>query len=89
MRLKLKIWIVIMLCSLTFGLAKVSARTNSVEFPAGLPWINVTEPLTMQQLKGKVVLLDFWTYGCVNCIHVIPDLHKLEQKYGKDRKSVV
>ncbi|RVT46788.1 redoxin domain-containing protein [Rheinheimera sediminis] len=82
MRFKLMIWIVVMSCSLTFGLAKASARTNSVEFPAGLPWLNVTQPLTMQQLKGKVVLLDFWTYGCVNCIHVIPDLHKLEQKYG-------
>lgn len=82
MRFKLLFWIFIMACSLTFGLAKASARTNSVEFPAGLPWLNVTEPLTMQQLKGKVVLLDFWTYGCVNCIHVIPDLHKLEQKYG-------
>ena len=76
MRFKLIIWIFIMACSLTFGLAKASARTNSVEFPAGLPWVNVTEPLTMQQLKGKVVVLDFWTYGCVNCIHVIPDLHK-------------
>lgn len=82
MRLKLMIWIFVMLCSLTFGLAKASARTNSVEFPPVLPWLNVTEPLTMQQLRGKVVLLDFWTYGCVNCIHVIPDLHKLEQKYG-------
>lgn len=82
MRFKLILWIFIMACSLTFGLAKASARTNSVEFPAGLPWVNVTEPLTMQQLKGKVVLLDFWTYGCVNCIHVIPDLHKLEHKYG-------
>jgi len=33
-------------------------------------------------LKGKVVLLDFWTYGCINCIHIIPDLKKLEAKYA-------
>jgi DNA-binding beta-propeller fold protein YncE len=32
-------------------------------------------------LKGKVVLLDLWTYGCINCIHIIPDLKKLEAKY--------
>jgi DNA-binding beta-propeller fold protein YncE len=35
-------------------------------------------------LKGKVVLLDFWTYGCINCIHIIPDLKKLEAKYDKN-----
>jgi thiol-disulfide isomerase/thioredoxin len=32
-------------------------------------------------LRGKIVLLDFWTYGCINCIHIIPDLKKLEAKY--------
>jgi len=51
-------------------------------FPAGLDWINTGgKPVTIQELKGKVVLLDFWTYGCVNCFHVIPDLEKLEAKY--------
>ncbi|MFC4653555.1 MULTISPECIES: thioredoxin-like domain-containing protein [Rheinheimera] len=88
MRLKLMVWIVIMIGSLAFGLQKVAARTNSVDFPTSLPWLNVSQPLTMQQLRGKVVLLDFWTYGCVNCLHVIPDLHKLEQKYG-DKLAVI
>ena len=36
----------------------------------------------MKGLRGKIVLLDFWTYGCINCQHILPDLHKLEQKYG-------
>ncbi|NDJ76022.1 MAG: redoxin domain-containing protein [Chloroflexi bacterium] len=35
----------------------------------------------MEALRGKVVLLDFWTYGCINCIHVIPDLKRLEAEY--------
>jgi thiol-disulfide isomerase/thioredoxin len=34
-----------------------------------------------QDLKGKVVLLDFWTYCCINCMHVLPDLEFLEKKY--------
>ena len=52
-------------------------------FPAGLEWINTEgEALTLEDLEGKVVLLDFWTYGCINCYHVIPDLKKLEEKYG-------
>jgi len=51
------------------------------EFPVGLDWLNTNTPLTLAQLKGKVVLLDFWTYGCINCIHVIPDLKRLEAEY--------
>lgn len=52
------------------------------EFPTGLDWINTGgKPVTIAQLKGKVVLLDFWTYGCINCFHVIPGLKKLEAKY--------
>ncbi|HEX9545641.1 MAG TPA: thioredoxin-like domain-containing protein, partial [Pyrinomonadaceae bacterium] len=45
-------------------------------------WLNTDKPLSLAALKGKVVLLDFWTYGCINCIHIIPDLKKLEQKYA-------
>lgn len=33
------------------------------EFPAGLDWINTSGPLTLQQLRGKLVLLEFWTFG--------------------------
>lgn len=52
------------------------------EFPPDLEWINVPAPLTMQALRGKIVLLDFWTYGCINCIHMIPVLEQLEARYG-------
>jgi len=51
------------------------------EFPRGLDWLNVEAPLSMAALRGKVVLLDFWTYGCINCIHIIPDLERLESEY--------
>lgn len=51
------------------------------EFPLGLEWLNVSEPLTMAALRGKIVLLDFWTYGCINCIHMIPVIERLEEKY--------
>lgn len=36
----------------------------------------------IQDLKGRVVLLDFWTYCCINCMHVLPDLEFLEKKYS-------
>jgi thiol-disulfide isomerase/thioredoxin len=47
-------------------------------------WLNVTRPLTADDMKGRLVLLDFWTYGCINCIQIIPDLKALENKFGDD-----
>lgn len=52
------------------------------EFPGGLTWFNVDQPLTIADLKGKAVLLDFWTLGCINCQDIIPDLTKLEGEFG-------
>ncbi len=60
----------------------------AIEFPSHLQWLNVERPLTLKDLRGKVVILDFWTYGCVNCIHIMADLEKLELKYG-DRIAVI
>ncbi|MBI4221422.1 MAG: redoxin domain-containing protein, partial [Planctomycetes bacterium] len=54
------------------------------ELAGGTAWFNVSEPLTIPDLKGKVVLLDFWTYCCITCMHIIPDLRKLETKYSKE-----
>ena len=54
------------------------------EFPPGLDWLNTDQPLTLEALRGKVVLLDFWTYGCINCIHIIPDLKRLELEYPNE-----
>lgn len=56
-------------------------RITAPDFPAGLDWINVDEPLSIRDLRGKIVLLDFWTQGCINCIHVIPDLKRLEREF--------
>ncbi len=47
----------------------------------GVAWIKTAGPLSLKDLKGKVVLLDFWTLCCINCIHIMPDLAKLEKKY--------
>ncbi len=44
-------------------------------------WLNVSAPIGIEQLRGKVVLLDFWTYGCINCMHVLRDLKTLEQRF--------
>lgn len=49
----------------------------------GVDWIN-SGPISLKQLRGKIVLLDFWTYCCINCHHVLPDLAKLEEKYKNE-----
>ncbi len=51
--------------------------TPAAEFPAGLEWLNVAAPLSLAELRGKVVVLDFWTYGCINCINNFPWLKRL------------
>ena len=50
-------------------------------------WIN-SEPLNMSQLKGKVVLVDFWTYTCINCIRTLPYLKEWDKKY-RDKGLVI
>jgi len=44
-------------------------------------WIN-SAPLSMQSLKGKVVLIDFWTYSCINCIRTLPHMNAWQEKYA-------
>jgi DNA-binding beta-propeller fold protein YncE len=59
-----------------------AATDQAPDFPAGQTWFNVSKPLTIADLRGKVVVLDFWTLGCINCQHVIPDLNHLESEFG-------
>lgn len=45
-------------------------------------WINTTDDLSLARLKGKVVLLDFWSFCCINCLHIIEELRPLEKRFG-------
>lgn len=76
--------------SLSFGQSSMGApysgekqRVRAPELKGHSGWLNTDEPLSLAGLRGKIILLDFWTYGCVNCIHVIPDLQRLEEKYSR------
>ncbi len=81
----------ILILLFTFFLSGVmpvaSAQKKKIPAPelaGGTAWFNVSRPLSLDDLKGKMVLLDFWTYCCINCMHIIPDLKKLEAKYAKE-----
>ncbi|MBZ0263738.1 redoxin domain-containing protein [bacterium] len=58
------------------------SKIHAPEFPKDVDWLNTSHPLTLAALREKIILLDFWTYCCINCIHVLPKLHDLELKYG-------
>ena len=60
----------------------LEGNINAPEFPAGLDWLNTSTPLRLKDLRGKFVLLDFWTFCCINCMHILPDLAYLEEKYA-------
>lgn len=63
---------------------KYKGYNNAPEFAKGLDWINTKNPITIKSLRGKFVLIDFWTYACINCMHIIPDLKRLEEKYKNE-----
>jgi thiol-disulfide isomerase/thioredoxin len=65
----------------------VEQNSPAPEFTGIDKWLN-SEPLTLQQLRGKVVLVDFWTYTCINCIHTLPQVESWHEKY-KDKGLVV
>ncbi len=61
--------------------AQGEKRRAATDFPAAHDWLNTDKPIALADLKGRIVLLDFWTLCCINCIHTLPDLAKLEERY--------
>lgn len=66
------------------ALAQPKQRVQAPELEGGVSWLNTASPVHMKDLRGKIVILDFWTYCCINCIHTLPDLAKLEKKYPNE-----
>ena len=50
----------------------------------GGEWVNMAAPLSLTDLRGRFVLLDFWTFCCINCMHVLPELKKLEHAFPNE-----
>ncbi|PCR93095.1 cytochrome C biogenesis protein [Pseudomonas fluorescens] len=79
-----------------YFISKVRADSTAEEQGKGampsltgaVQWLNSPE-LSAESLRGKVVLVDFWTYDCINCQHTLPYVKDWEKKYGKDGLVVI
>jgi cytochrome c biogenesis protein CcdA/thiol-disulfide isomerase/thioredoxin len=69
------------------GAAALPVEGVAPSLDGAVVWLN-SPPLTMAQLKGKVVVVDFWTYSCINCLRSVPYVRAWAQKY-KDQGLVV
>ena len=57
---------------------------NAPEINTSFGWLNSDTNYLLKDFRGKIVLLDFWTFGCINCQHILPDLRKLEKEFEKE-----
>lgn len=64
-------------------------RIRAPELDRALGWLNTDRPLSLRELRGQLVLLDFWTYCCINCLHVLPTLRALEERHRADPLVVI
>ena len=61
--------------------AQGAKRVDVPDLVGGTDWLNTDKPISLADLKGRIVLLDFWTLCCINCIHTLPDLAMIEARY--------
>jgi len=69
--------------------AQSGRRPSAPEFTGIDGWLNTPGPLTLAGLRGKVVLVDFWTYSCINCRRTVPYLNRWQAEYGGHGLQVV
>lgn len=81
-------------CSMNRSIDPVDAKAASLPDLGPAPeltnevWLNVDSPLRLADLRGKVVALEMWTFGCINCQHVMPSLKEWDKTY-RDQGLVI
>src|SRR3546814_12050801 len=65
----------------TMGFVTTTPRVRAPEL-RGRGWLNTAGPLTLRELRGRFVLLDFWTFCCINCLHVLDELRPVEEEFA-------
>ncbi len=67
----------------------MTAVATGPSFEGARAWLNIDRPLDFAELRGQLVILDFWTYCCVNCMHVLPVLRALEETFAAEPLVVI
>src|SRR5213075_551423 len=65
------------------------SRIHAPDLTGATAWLNTDRPISIDDLRGQVVVLDFWTYCCINCMHVLPILRDLEERHRDDPLVVI
>ena len=63
---------------------RYAGETNAPDFRPESDWVNAPHALSLMEFRGKLVLLDFWTYCCINCAHMLPHLKRLQKKFARE-----
>ena len=71
------------------ALPPAAARPTMPGFAGATAWLNVDHPVTREELAGKVVVVDFWTSCCINCIQTLPTLAAIEKRFAGEAVAVV
>jgi len=70
------------------GLSRI--RLHAPELPTDpAAWLNAPTPLTLERLRGNIVVLDFWTSCCINCLHILPELAAVEARFAGEPVAVI
>lgn len=92
MRVSQRRWCVVLFAASLLGCGRIASSgaegKTAPELDGGLPWLN-SAPARPADLRGKVVLLDFFEYSCVNCIRTFPYLDEWRKRYANDGLVVV
>ena len=72
-------------------MSSASRQSSAPEITGIKTWINTPDgkPLTLAGLRGRVVLIDFWTYSCINCLRTLPHLEAWDDAYRKDGLTII
>ncbi|MEM7180978.1 MAG: redoxin domain-containing protein [Spirochaetota bacterium] len=65
-------------------ISEISGSQGATPFPKNAEWFNTEKPLKLKSLLGKIIILDFWTYSCIHCHHVIPELKRLQSEWPNE-----
>ena len=90
LKLKSLVFTLFMLTYSVAVFAELTPGTPAPEFPKDAIWIGTNDKtLSMEKLKGKVVLIDFWEYTCINCVRTFPHLKEWYNRYHKDGLEII